>query len=285
MPKYLLLFLPFIILFSCKSQGEVAPVTVHETSFAALEFRNIEAHGINKISLHFLLRAENPYSQPVEFKISGWDLTINGEPEEAELAVEGSQAMGFAVTAGPNSKIEKNMILTVALDSMNILEDECDAVLRVTVLLRRGETERSETVSQTASFPKIHEPVFTITSITIIRSELINTRFRVGIKIENRNAFPLVISSFDYELHGEGRFWASGRERNILAVPERGSAETNFQFTMNFIDMSRGLLDDIIALRQVNYRFSGNVDVGTDFPWIPVFKTTFSVSGLSPVID
>jgi hypothetical protein len=53
---------------------------------------------------------------------------------------------------------------------------------------------------------------------------------------------------------------------------------------MNFIDMKRKLLDDIIAMRQVHYRFSGNVDVGTGAEWLPVFNMIFDRSGNSPVV-
>ena len=286
-PSYIFLFLFLSVLLSCKTKAEiVAPPPETVPPFIAdLEYSHIEAHDINKISLHYRITAENPYPQQVEYKINAWRLTINDEPVEAELTIEGRHALGYTGTAAQKSRIEKNAILAINLDDKILTEDECNAILSVNITLRHGGTEISEVITEKVLFPRIRKPEFTITSIRIMRSELINTRFRVGIKIDNPNIFPLVISSFGYELYGEGRFWASGRERNILTILPRSSAETDFYFLMNFIDMTRKLLDDIIALRQVNYLFSGDVDVRTDFPWMPVFKTTFTISGQSPVVQ
>jgi hypothetical protein len=52
---------------------------------------------------------------------------------------------------------------------------------------------------------------------------------------------------------------------------------------MNFINMSRKLLDDIIALRQVNYRFTGEITTETGIDWLPVFRSNFALSGSAPV--
>jgi hypothetical protein len=52
---------------------------------------------------------------------------------------------------------------------------------------------------------------------------------------------------------------------------------------MNFINMKRKLLDDIIALRQVRYRVAGSVKMETGIESLPVFNMKFDLSGNSPV--
>jgi LEA14-like dessication related protein len=138
--------------------------------------------------------------------------------------------------------------------------------------------------SVAADIEQVEEPQFTITSITILQADLINTRLKISIKIDNPNVFPITLSSFRYELHGNGKFWANGAEKNLLTVPARGSSETGFEFEMNFINMKRQLLDDIIALRQVHYRFSGNAEVETGVAGLPGFRMNFDYSGNSTVI-
>jgi LEA14-like dessication related protein len=134
-----------------------------------------------------------------------------------------------------------------------------------------------------ASFPRIREPEFTITAIAIMQAELINTRFRVSLRIDNPNIFPVDLSSFGYELYGAGRFWADGREEDVLHIPAQGSAETRLFLMMNFINMKRSLLDEVIALRQVRYRFTGEAEVGTGVAWLPRFRMGFDHSGDSAV--
>ena len=54
---------------------------------------------------------------------------------------------------------------------------------------------------------------------------------------------------------------------------------------MNFINMRRDLLDQVIQLRQVQYRFKGKAEVSTGIEYLPSFVMTFDRQGLSGVID
>ena len=130
---------------------------------------------------------------------------------------------------------------------------------------------------------EVLEPEFNIVSIAVIQADLINTKFKAVVRIDNPNRFALNLSSLYYELYGNGRFWADGMENDIFQVPAQSSRETEFHFSMNFINMNRNLLDDIIAMRQVRYRFKGDVEVETEIPKVPPFQMSFERSGLSDV--
>ena len=128
------------------------------------------------------------------------------------------------------------------------------------------------------------EPVFEVVSIVIIRAELINTQFEATLKIENPNEFDVELSSINYELHGNGMFWADGAKSDILHIPAQSSQEVKFRFIMNFIDMNRKLLDDVIAMRQVQYRFKGAAQIQASSLRIAPFTMDFDCSGFSEVI-
>ena len=138
---------------------------------------------------------------------------------------------------------------------------------------------------ETTTFPYIREPVFTITAIAILKAELVNTRFRVGLKIENPNHFPVDLSAFSYTLYGNGLFWADGTEKDIITVAEKSTLTGNLFLVMNFIDMPRGLLDQIARLEDVNYRFTGEAEIVTGVEYLPKFKSGFDISGYSVVLD
>jgi len=130
---------------------------------------------------------------------------------------------------------------------------------------------------------EVQEPVFEIVSIVIIQADLVNTQFETVLKVSNPNSFALSLSSIKYQLYGNGLFWADGTGNDILQVPANSSRETKFRFTMNFINMNRRLLDDIIAMRQVRYRFRGEALVQPDVPNQPPFVMDFDCAGLSDV--
>ena len=129
---------------------------------------------------------------------------------------------------------------------------------------------------------EIREPVFTIASISIEQASLVNTVFKYTLKIDNPNTFPITVFSFRYELYGNGRLWGGGIERGLAAVPAQGSSETKLSFEMNFIDMPRSLLDEVIAMKYVRYRLTGEAEIRADMP-TPAFRTAFEFSGESEV--
>jgi LEA14-like dessication related protein len=130
---------------------------------------------------------------------------------------------------------------------------------------------------------RIREPEFTITSIRILQAELINTRFRVKVRINNPNPFPVELSSLRYKLYGAGRFWAEGTEKDVFLIPPGGSEEKELYLVMNFIEMRRDLLDRIIALKNVRYRFTGTVEVAAGTDRKIIHSGSFDLEGESEV--
>jgi len=130
---------------------------------------------------------------------------------------------------------------------------------------------------------EISDPVFEIVSIIIIQAELINTQFEATLKVTNPNGFAVSLSSLKYQLYGNNLFWAEGSWGGNLLVPANSSGETTFRFTMNFIGTNRRLLDDVITMRQVNYRLKGEAEIKPDVPRASSFAVNYDIWGLSNV--
>jgi LEA14-like dessication related protein len=131
--------------------------------------------------------------------------------------------------------------------------------------------------------PVFLEPVFSISSITILQADLINTRLKVQVRVDNPNVFPIALSSFEYKLYGGGRFWADGKETQVLTIPAAGSGEKDLYLIMNFTNMHRDVLDQIIAMKKVQYRFTGTAIIKTDIEQLPVYTKDFNLEGESDV--
>ena len=135
----------------------------------------------------------------------------------------------------------------------------------------------------------IQEPEFSITSIAIIRGELVNVTLRVGMKIENPNPFPVTLAAFSYTLYGNGRFWASDSSRDesqdSIAIAAESTEEDDFFLTLNFIDMDRQLLDQFIRLENVHYRFTGSAGLSVEAQGYAGFTSNFDLSGFTQVLD
>jgi LEA14-like dessication related protein len=280
------------LVFSCKSPPAPVP---EEDPRSSLEPDRIEALDVDRVTLYFTLRVENPRSLPLHVEVASWRVLLDGEVLDAKTAALGAPrrdgegkdpaVSGLVAAAGTAE-------LPLALD-LDLKEfggrgegaaDECRAALTLDLSRRYGgERPSAETVGAEALFPRIKRPEFTITEIAILQAELVNTRFRVTVRVDNPNVFPVDLSSFGYELYGAGRFWADGKKTEVLHIPARDSAEVKLFLLMNFINMKRELLEEIIAMRQVPYRFSGEALVGTGVSWLPEFRMRFDRSGHSNV--
>ena len=274
-----------LLLYGCKSPPPELPAP-HDPA-AALFFEGMEARDVNRIVLCFALEVANPRPEAARVKTSLWDVEINGRTTTEGVKLVFEPAV-FHAGPGASARVPVLMELEVpALGRAGLLpEDDYQVSLAtsITFTYDSGATVGTRAAGR-AAFPRIQEPVFTITSIAVLKAELINTRFRVNLRVDNPNPFPMELSSFAYELYGDGRLWAEGAEKNVFSVPAGDSTETRLFLVMNFTNMKRLMLDRIVALEDVNYRFAGEVQVSTGLDYLPSFDSAFDLSGYSRVYE
>jgi len=286
-----------LILSACKSRP--APVLPPDMPAPSLTFTTVEADDPEYLHLNYIFEMENPFPVAGRIKLDSYRVEINGHKAKIGFDLENSETFDFPVNAVYAGEIvpvsiplRLNMDVTaLTAEGLAPADDyKVNLILQLSFSKSREAAQNREAavaleVSGLAAFPGVREPVFSITSIAILKAELINTRFRVTLRIENPNPFPVELSALGYELYGNGRLWADGNEKNVFKVNGKSSVQGNLFLIMNFINMKRGLLDQIINLEDVNYRFAGEAMVGTGVEYLPKFKTGFDLSGYSPVFD
>jgi LEA14-like dessication related protein len=276
-----MLFVSFCL--TCKSPPEPAPAA--PVPVVRLVFDRIEAEDQNHLFLWFNLEAENPRGEGVTFSFANWKAVFNGSARNT--------GVGFFADGGTLRSGERRIVpVRVAVDGEGLIAEarknngDCESLLSVDLVFScPSDGENTVAVEASAVFPLIREPLFNILAIKVKKAELINTRFNVKVRLDNPNIFPVELSSFSYELYGGGRFWADGDEKGLVVIPQGESAVTDLNLTMNFIDMRRSLLDQVIAGKEVDYRFSGEAVVNTGIAYLPNFRWKFDQSGRSEVVD
>jgi LEA14-like dessication related protein len=253
---------------------------------SSLTFESIEAANPNHLNLSFILKIENRFPFDGKAKAESRHVEINGQ--EANSGISLTSPSEFPLKAASTAFFPLKLDLDMATLAAEGIEPADDYRVNLTIDLDLSFDDAPSVrtrVSCLAVFPGVQAPEFTVTAIAILRAELINTIFKVTININNPNSFPVTLSSLNYELYGNGLLWADGTEKNVLQIPEKSSAGTNLFLMMNFINMRRDLLDRIIRLQDVNYRFTGNARVAAGVDYLPVFNTVFDLSGYSAVLD
>ena len=288
-------------LFSaCKTTAPTQPLpeepALREPSLS-LVFEGLQVESPDELILTFALGIENPLPLAGRAGIVSWREEINGEKPQAGFSLE-TPGTEFPLEAGSLSSfpLRLRMDMPALAGEGRVPRDEYQVKLTIVLDFSPGNNNSAGItgsagtfpryeVSGLAVFPGVRAPEFRISSIAILRAELINTRFRVTMEIDNPNPYPVGLSAFRFELYESGRLWADGTERNILRIPPKSSVEARLFLLMNFIDMSRALLDQIIRLQDINYRFAGEAQVSTGVEYLPMFTTVFDMSGYSQVLD
>jgi len=284
-PFFGLFFLAAVLTTACKSEPvSPAPETPAPLPSASLAYKGIEAGDLNHLDLLFTLGIINAGHT----KIESWHAEVNGQKAGSALMLKsnGNDVLGLNFAQSPLSiPLTLNMNMA-ALNAEGLApSDEYNVKLIIELLASNGSSPLVLEVSSHAAFPGVRAPAFSIISIAVIKAELINTRFRVNMKIDNPNPFPVNLSSFAYELYGNGRLWADGTEKNVFTVSGKSSMTAELFLLMNFIGMERTLLDQIIKLVDVNYRFAGEAQVTSEVEYLPKFSTGFDLSGYSRVLE
>jgi LEA14-like dessication related protein len=275
-----------ILLAACKTTQQTEPDNLPATP-ASLDFERIEAFSIDQYALIYTLKTDNLRKQDMTVEIKDWKASLNGAElarDTASLEFEKRAAIGARYISPSASITEKEIVLNINLKDLRLDGDTFLADLIVNLDCHYGDHPQSVTVATNAEFPRIREPSLDIVSIAIVQADLVNTQFKANVRIDNPNMFAVNLLSLGYDLYGGGALWTSGKGKCLLEIPARSSANTDLRFSMNFINMKRNLLDDIIAMRQVAYRFSGEAEVETGIEWLPSFQMAFERSGRSEVL-
>jgi LEA14-like dessication related protein len=279
-------FLVGLLALSCRSAPVPDEAPPPPLPLPSLIFSDIHADTPDDLKLSFDLTIKSPLpanrAAYLHVGIESWHVEMNGRRAHSGFALQGWQG-DFAVMP----ETSRSFPLTLNMDVAALTEeglaplDDYEVNLIVQMRLPYNETVQ---VSAIAAFPGVRAPVFSITDIAILQAELINTRFRVGLQIDNPNPFPVDLSALSYELYGNGRFWAQGRERDVISIPPRTTIKGDLLLLMNFMGMRRALLDQIINLVDVYYRFLGEAQVSTGVAHLPLFTTRFDIYGYSRVL-
>ncbi|MDR1325462.1 MAG: LEA type 2 family protein [Treponema sp.] len=269
----LLLFLSGGLFFSCKTAPEpvatppvapplaVVPAPEPEPALpdARLSFERLEAESLDRFALYYLLTVDNPRPEPLRVELREPHMLINEiySSPDSSFKITPDLIQQFILNEGETSLA---IPLRVELDISGISLDIDEYITRLTlttVYYYENNAPPPDIVFADAIFPHIRAPEFHVISIAVSQADLINTRLRVEFRVDNPNPFSVDLSAFTYKLYGEGRFWAEGTRAAPLRVPANSSATTQADLSMNFINMSRKLFDDILAMKQVNYQFIG----------------------------
>ena len=115
--------------------------------------------------------------------------------------------------------------------------------------------------------PDLDPPDLSLVSVGMVSGDIFSQQFRVRLRVRNPNDLELPVEGIDYHLFLMGDSFAEGETEAPFVVPALGETEFDMMVRTNFVSSIGRLLSrlETTGSRQVQYEFSGTVDVDLPF--------------------
>ena len=115
--------------------------------------------------------------------------------------------------------------------------------------------------------PDLDPPDLSLVSVGMVSGDIFSQQFRVRLRVSNPNDLDLPVESIDYHLFLMGDSFAEGESDAPFVVPALGETEFDMMVRTNFVSSIGRLLSRLETTggRQVQYEFSGTVDIDLPF--------------------
>ncbi len=114
--------------------------------------------------------------------------------------------------------------------------------------------------------PKLEKPSLSIVNVELLKSDLLEQRLRVRLRVQNPNDRSLPIKGITYAMEVAGEPFAQGVSADSFVVPALGEAEFDMNVTASMAGALLKLLGRGNSLGdQVEYRMSGKISLSEGF--------------------
>ncbi len=277
--KTLCLILGAMLLSSCAVVSELAGEA--NIRYPQVDFAGARITGLSfdAADLMFDLRIRNPNSVGLTMAGFDYDFLIN---ENSFL--KGNQSKGLTIAAGGESIVRLPLSLRYVdlYQTFQSLRDQDLSTYQINFgfafdvpVLGRVNIP----VSKSGDFPLLKLPKVSLDTLSLDNLGITGADLTLRVRLDNPNAFSVLLQKFQYEFDVDGRNWISGYTEAPTQIMENGQGFVEIPISLNLIEMGRSIYQLLSGGRDLNYSFGGNVDLATSLPLLGAVSLPFDRSG------
>ncbi len=234
---------------------------------------------LQEAALAFDIDIENP--NPVSVSMAGFDyqFQINGNE-----FLKGTRDEKLAISANGKSRVAVPVTLTFSrlyqtYTSLRDLDSTaytlaCGFTFDLPVL---GPARIP--VQKSGHLPLVKLPKIGIQSLKLNKMSFTGADLTLALKLNNPNAFQLLISRLNYHFRINGMNWAEGSLTDALTVRPKGQNLIQIPVSLNFLDMGKTVLQLVQGNQDLQYGLEGAVDFNTSLPALQQVSLPLNSSG------
>ncbi|MGB9594911.1 MAG: LEA type 2 family protein [Candidatus Poribacteria bacterium] len=140
-------------------------------------------------------------------------------------------------------------------------------------------------VSKSGEFPLIKIPKISLQSLNIEKLNITNADMKLKLKVNNPNAFAMILKGGNYQLKLNNQNIFSGimSDKNIQ-IGEKSDGIIEMPISLDFISVGKSVYQMLSGNKSIDYNLIGNFNLGTSLPLMEKADLPFEISGKTDLI-
>ena len=135
-------------------------------------------------------------------------------------------------------------------------------------------------VSKAGEFPLLKLPTVNLDAIKLKRLSITGAELQLIVKLNNPNAFSMLLDHLQYQLEVDGTNWVSGNAEQETHIAEKGESFVSIPVSLNFVEIGRAVAyQTLTGDRDLGYKFGGELGLATSIPLLGRVTLPFDRSG------
>jgi len=271
-------------LYTCANVAQLLNTMQVKEPTARVTGAKIAGVTFNDIDMVFDLEIENPNN--IGVKMAGFDYKIEvnnnafiqGDQQSTlEIAKNGKSSLPIPVKIVFTDLY--NLFAGMKNQDTTTYQLSCGLTFNLPVL---GNVRVP--VTHNGSLPLIKMPSISLNNIQVNNIGISGADLSLNLKIKNPNSLLLNLNNLNYNLDVSGYNWVRGTSNVLNQVSPKGESILKIPVSLNFAEMGLNLFSLLTGSSNLDYRFTGDLDVGTSWDLLKDVRLSLDESGKVPLL-
>lgn len=275
--RTILLTLICVFYTSCAALEDLASVQKPGLSISDVKISGLS---LQDIELIFDVEVDNPNPLSVDLSSYEYDFLIG-----QSSFVKGKQTLDTEIQAASKSIVQVPISFTFKelYDIFGSLKDQDETTytldtkvgVNVPVL---GLMELP--IKKEGTFPVVKPPSISLGKLSVKDLSFTKADLELELKIDNQNAFGLIMNTLDYAVDINGFSAITGSTAERIEIGDKESGTVKIPVSFNLLQLGVGAYQVLKSGDPLNYDLSGNANVGATHPLFKSSPFDFAKSGI-----
>ena len=272
----LLLILNF---YSCATLNSILNQMNVQKPTVEITNAKISNLSFDDLDLLFDIQINNPNSVGINLAGFDYDLLINensfisgNQPDKLEIAANNQNSIQLPV------KLKfvdiYNTFADLKKNNNSKYQIKCGLNFNLPVL---GETRIP--ISKSGDIPLLKLPSISFNSVKLDNINFSGADLMLEVKFKNPNSFSMLIDQMNYNFQVNGNKWLSGKANQKTSTNQNGESIIQIPVSLDFLQMGSSLFQLISGGKNLNYNFTGNLDIKNSHPLLQQLSLPFNQAG------